>query len=446
MKLMKQIARMIHLAPFFTLLVVTACTASVVSAAGMGRQYDASGVDFVRKPVLSLFFEGLKEGKYPWSTEGGAGAGAVAEQAAQSAADGSGAVQAPEGASDVGSIGASDGAQSADGSGGAQTPDGAAGGSISVQEAGSGETSAAAGETDGAAGSASSAGIEAGAPETTQQRDASYIAADSEPEGVNNKVVGAVDYGVAGSRYLDAAGTVYNTDTAGMFAPNGEYYRMQKVEDSYFSDALFIGDSRTDGLADYGGMKGMTTFFAKDALSIYQIWDQKAELRDVDGGGETVELLILLSQKSYRKIYLSLGINELGVPATTAFYEKYRSVLETIRGLQPDAIIYIEGIMHVAKEKSASDPAFNNTVIVQRNQAIATLANGHDIFYIDMNSAVCDENGDIPKEGSGDGVHLKASWYPKWHEFLLENAIVRSPADNSGGAPGVKETAAGEQG
>ena len=111
-------------------------------------------------------------------------------------------------------------------------------------------------------------------------------------------------------------------------------------------------------------------------------------------------------------------------------------LLDVASKLQPDAIIYIEGIMHVSKNRSSSDAVFNNTSIVERNTAISTLANGHDIFYIDMNPSVCDENGDLLSDLTGDGIHLKASAYAKWHEFLLQNAIVRSDElDNIGSFP-----------
>ena len=104
--------------------------------------------------------------------------------------------------------------------------------------------------------------------------------------------------------------------------------------------------------------------------------------------------------------------------------EKYREILEMIREYQPDALIYIQGIMHVSYEKSSSDSCRNNTVICQRNYAISTLANGRDIYYIDMNPYVCDADGDLISDLSGDGIHLKASAYERWDRSLMENAAV----------------------
>ena len=65
------------------------------------------------------------------------------------------------------------------------------------------------------------------------------------------------------------------------------------------------------------------------------------------------------------------------------------------------------------------------------NQAIATLANGRNIFYIDMNTDLCDEDGNLKKELTGDGIHLKASACELWHKFLCKNAIVLPAAEKA---------------
>ncbi len=277
--------------------------------------------------------------------------------------------------------------------------------------------------------------------ENKEPENPNYIRADSMPEGVNSPVMEAVDYGVAGSRYLSPADTVYNTDEGGVFAQNGDYYTFRDVNDVYFSDALIIGDSRTVGLMEFGGMKESTYFIAKESTNVYNLFTKPLIFSEPDGTRTSRTLLDLLVSKQFRKIYLSVGVNELGIPDTIKFYESYKAAVAVIRQLQPDAIIYIQGIMHVSESKSKSDKVFNNTVVVQRNKAIATLANGHDIFYIDMNPDVCDENGNLLPELTSDGIHLKASGYEKWHEFLLHHAIYRSPDDFLGTGPideGVK--------
>lgn len=246
------------------------------------------------------------------------------------------------------------------------------------------------------------------------------------PASSCSAVVGAKDYGVADKQYLSPADTVYNTDKEGLFAPDGVYYKLQKVEDSYFADALFIGDSRTVGLFEYGGMESFTSFLARESTTIYDLLDNGEKMDYNPKGKKMTERTMkdLLSKAKFRKIYLSVGVNELGIPDTKDYYEEYRKVLETVHKLQPEAVIYIQGIMHVSKARSSKDRVFNNTAIVQRNRAIATLANGRNIFYLDMNEQLCDQNGDLKEELTGDGIHLKASACGLWHTFLKEHAAV----------------------
>ena len=76
----------------------------------------------------------------------------------------------------------------------------------------------------------------------------------------------------------------------------------------YFADALFIGDSRTDGLRLYSGIKG-ADFYCYKGLTVFEM-DDRAVV-ELDGGKYTVEQA-LEKGPQYAKIYISLGINELG--------------------------------------------------------------------------------------------------------------------------------------
>lgn len=206
-------------------------------------------------------------------------------------------------------------------------------------------------------------------------------------------------------------------------------YEFQTVEDAYFDDALFIGDSRTVGLYDYAHM-GDAVFYAETSMTIQKILE--AEIvptlePEVEGKvKDKISVDEALSKQKFGKIYIMLGINELGRGTTETFFQDYQRVIARIRQLQPEAVIFIESIMRVAGEKSETDPIFNNANINARNVAIATLANQKDIFYIDINEVVSDEAGNLSMEYTFDEVHLKASYYKLWKEFLLQHGIVRN--------------------
>ncbi len=195
----------------------------------------------------------------------------------------------------------------------------------------------------------------------------------------------------------------------------------QVVGEDYFDDAAFIGDSRTVGLFEYGGLGERSDFFAKTSLTIYDVLTK--EVMKDEETGEKITIEDALQKKQYGKVYLMLGINELGTGTTQTFMKEYEKVVERIRQLQPEAVIFVEGIMRVAQEKDATDPIFNNTNINERNNAIAQLADNRQIFYIDVNEVVCDKNGNLEKDYTTDEIHLKAQYYEIWKQFLMNKGI-----------------------
>ena len=190
------------------------------------------------------------------------------------------------------------------------------------------------------------------------------------------------------------------------------------VGDDYFDDAVFIGDSRTVGLHDYGGLD-KATFFATVGLNVYDMWSQR--FCEVDG--EKLTLEEALSRRQYKKIYFQIGINEMGRGTVDTFMQAYEESVRKFQQLQPDAIIYVQGIMRVTKEKSDKDKIFNNPGIQVRNERIAQLADNMKIFYIDVNEVVCDDTGNLRKELTFDNLHLYGSKYYIWVDFLKTKGI-----------------------
>lgn len=197
------------------------------------------------------------------------------------------------------------------------------------------------------------------------------------------------------------------------------YYIEQPVDLSYFDDAIFIGDSRTVGLCEYSGWNN-ADFLCDTGLSVYTVL--KKQIKYNHNGTATVQ--DILTSRRYGKVYIMLGINECGTGTPDSFLEAYTELVDQIRRWQPDAIIVVQGIMRVGPQKSATHPSINNKNINARNEKLATLANNYNIYYLDMNEAVCDENGDLISSYSFDQVHLYAQYYTLWCDYLLQHGFV----------------------
>lgn len=194
----------------------------------------------------------------------------------------------------------------------------------------------------------------------------------------------------------------------------------QRVEDDYFADALFIGDSRTVGMYEYGGLSEIATFYASTGLTVYKMFD--ASIVTVAGEKEKKTIEEALQEKQFAKIYLMIGINEMGTGTVETFIRKYSEAVARLRELQPDAIIYLQGIMKVTTERSEKGDYIHNEGIEERNERIAGLADNVNIYYLDVNPLICDETGGMQASYTFDGVHLKAQYIGTWKEYLKEHA------------------------
>lgn len=230
----------------------------------------------------------------------------------------------------------------------------------------------------------------------------------------------------------------YYYSDAGKVALTTEYpYTKENI--SYFNDAIFLGDSRTMGIFDYAGLDE-ADFYCENGMTILKLLDADGVTNQKTGKKE--DLNQVLQQKHYGKIYIMLGMNDLGYGNTDMYLERYRNILNQFREWQPDAIIYIMANLHVSREKNNPATEFNNININDKNAASASLANGIDIFYLDANPLFTDSEGFLNAELSFDGVHLYAQHYDAWREFLLEHAVESKNTAQNVDADGVDSIAA----
>ena len=354
--------KFIKQSPLFLLLLVSGFLLTLIAIVGKDNIYDEQEYDPLKAPLLSVVFTGINENLYPW-------------QLLQSKEETEVMAEIESGAEDE-----------------SNEP---AAGSPEVTKA---EPSPEASLKPSAAPSSSPAAVPTNAPDPTpvpygEERPAP-LRESTEEEYLNH--ISADIYGDVG--ILKAA-----------------TYDFVTVDESYFDDALFIGDSRTVGLRDYTDLSEPADFYCETSLTIYKVMEENFK------GLGTIEEA--LGAKDYGKIYIMVGINELGRGTTEDFMAKYTEVVDRLHELEPEAKIIIQGIMRVSGEKSESDAIFNNSNINARNRAIATLADNETIFYIDVNEVVCDEEGNLNGDYTFDQIHLLGVYDDLWKQFLLSHGI-----------------------
>lgn len=188
------------------------------------------------------------------------------------------------------------------------------------------------------------------------------------------------------------------------------------VEPGDYSDAAFIGDSRTEALKTYGLLKG-ADYYTYKGLKVDTVFTEPCI--DVDGSKMTV--MDAIGLKQYKRIYIMLGANELGWVSTDIFIDDYGKIIDKLKETQPGATIYVQSILPVSAKKSEIDEIYNNPRINEFNGLIQAMAEEKGATYLPVNTAVMDETGALPAGASTDGVHPNIDYCRKWTAYLDEN-------------------------
>ena len=189
------------------------------------------------------------------------------------------------------------------------------------------------------------------------------------------------------------------------------------AEPGDYSDAAFIGDSRTEALKTYGLLKG-ATYYTYKGLKVDTVFTEPY----IDEGGTKMTVMDAISRHQYQRIYISLGVNELGWVSTDIFIEDYGRIIDTLRESHPDATIYVQAILPVSAKKSEQDDVYNNPRINEFNALIEQMAKDKGATYLAVNTAVMDETGALPVGASTDGVHPNIDYCRKWTAYLDANS------------------------
>lgn len=184
-----------------------------------------------------------------------------------------------------------------------------------------------------------------------------------------------------------------------------------------FSDAVFVGDSRTQAFMIGTGL-GSSHFYCEKGINVSTaMTDDVFTLSD----GTKGNLRDALSQQQFQRVYVMFGANELGWPDPQEFGAKYTEVIRSIQELQPQAKIYVQSILPVSEARSSKGDYVNNVQIATFNEVIFQMTIDTGTVYLAVGSALANDVGCLPEEASVDGVHPNKEYCMAWLEFLRQN-------------------------
>ena len=170
-------------------------------------------------------------------------------------------------------------------------------------------------------------------------------------------------------------------------------------DESFFDDALFIGDSRMVSSAYYARL-GKADYFTDVGMNVFQMFSVTAS----DDNFDATDLTTLLQNRTYKKIFIMLGINECGYPMSSLL-SAYQEDIDTLKRLQPDATIYLLKVYGVSRSVAESASYFSPQRLQEVNDGIAGLADGKKVHCLDASHLYRDDEGYMKEEYTSDGVH-----------------------------------------
>ena len=130
--------------------------------------------------------------------------------------------------------------------------------------------------------------------------------------------------------------------------------------------------------------------------------------------------LDVLAARQPAKLYILLGTNSMATLTDEAFLKYYNDFLDFLLPQLPqDTVYYIQGIPPVSAEKMAGDENFSVERIRGLNESLAKIAYDRDLHYLDLFSALADENGALRADIASGSIHLNNEGYNVWREFLV---------------------------
>lgn len=165
---------------------------------------------------------------------------------------------------------------------------------------------------------------------------------------------------------------------------------------------VFLGDSLTEGLSIYG-------FFPESKILGIN------SLNTISAREQTENVVSLKPSK----LFILLGINDIWEGGSVDEYiDRYKKLISEIKAGTNGSKIYVESILPVSEFAMERNKQISNKIIDEANNKIRTMAQEIGINYIDVNSALKDNKGNLRAEYTNDGVHLIDYYYTIWTDIL----------------------------
>lgn len=183
-----------------------------------------------------------------------------------------------------------------------------------------------------------------------------------------------------------------------------DYYLLKKdvfeSSDTTNIDKVFVGDS----ISDYGNFQ---EYFSEEVVLNRGISNDNAKgvLNRID---EVVN-------RNPKEVYMMIGINDiLHGTDIVVFEENVKNIVQAFD--QSSSKVIVQSILPVNNDIFKYE--LSNDDVAKFNEVLQKIAQDNDTSYLDLHPYFTNENGELKKEYTFDGIHLNGKGYQVWIDVL----------------------------
>lgn len=203
--------------------------------------------------------------------------------------------------------------------------------------------------------------------------------------------------------------------------------------DNFFDDTVFVGDSVTLGLKNYVTSErnqgreclGNAKFLAEGSMSYSNTLPEIGAKNSIHPKYNGMEMHIedALELIKAKRVFIMLGMNDFCIYPEEEAIANAKECTNRIKEKNPDIDIYIESVTPALFDSGK----FSNENIDKFDAALKAFCDENGYAYVDVASAMKDENGILISSYCGDpgakGVHMSNIGCKAWVDYLNKYSV-----------------------
>lgn len=194
--------------------------------------------------------------------------------------------------------------------------------------------------------------------------------------------------------------------------------KTQDAGQEYLDETLFIGDSNTAALYEYG-LLPLNQVAAKVGISVdAALTDECCYFKD---DTEAYTIVETVAKMKPRRVIACFGTNDAPYHTTEEFISSYREVLQAIEEAYPYTDIIVGAVYPIAKENSY--PNISMSTIDSYNQALAEMCKEEGYKFLNTTELLKGSDGYLKSNyANDDGIHLTSQALKAVLTYVREHA------------------------